>query len=315
MRVVFVTHNDLGLACLEELVALGADVRGVFTRPPSEAISDQTDLSRFAEREGVPLHETEDVNDAATRERIAGYDPDLLFVVGWSRLVDPAVFDLASVAALGMHPAPLPRGRGRAPIAWSLVKGLEETALSFFHLAEAADAGDLVGQEPIDVAVEDDAASLYAKVVAAGRSLIREFYPRFAAGEVPRHPQDDDAATWWPKRVPRHGLVDWTRPPAEVYDWIRGQTHPYPGAFSVLDGREVRLWAANPPDGGRAFCRPGELLGVDGDALLVGAWEGSLELTRVGVDGEELPASALLDREWAGLGDRFVDARDYRAGR
>ncbi|MFC5970121.1 methionyl-tRNA formyltransferase [Halomarina salina] len=313
MRVVFVTHNDLGLACLEELVALGADVRGIFTRPQQPRISDQTDLSAFATAHDVPLHETDDVNAESVRERIAGYDPDLLFVVGWSRLVDPAVFDLATVAALGMHPAPLPRGRGRAPIAWSLVTGLDETALSCFHLVAEADAGDLVGQVPIDIAVEDDAASLYGKVVAAGRELIREYYPRFEAGEVPRDPQDDDAATWWPKRVPRHGLVDWTRPPREVYDWIRGQTHPYPGAFSSLNGHEVRFWAANPPSGARAFCEPGELLSVEGDALRVGTWEGRLDLTRVGVDGEEIPASALLDFEWASLDDRFVNARDYLA--
>jgi len=311
MRVVFVTHNELGLACLEELAALGADLRLVVTRPQQTGISDQTDLSRFTSAHDVPLHETDDVNAASVRERIAAANPDLLFVVGWSRLVDPAVFDLASVAALGMHPAPLPRGRGRAPIAWSLVKGLDETALSLFHLAAEADAGDLVGQEPIPIAVDDDAASLYEKVVDAGRTLIREAYPRFEAGEAPREPQDDDAATWWPKRVPRHGLVDWTRPPREVYDWIRGQTHPYPGAFSSLHGREVRFWAAAPPTDERAFCEPGELLYVDGDALGVGAWEGVVELTRVGVDGEERPASALVAEEWASLGDRFVNARDY----
>ncbi|MWG36309.1 methionyl-tRNA formyltransferase [Halomarina oriensis] len=311
MRVVFVTHNDLGLACLEELVDLGADVRRVVTRPQQPGISDQTDLSRFASAHDVPLEEVDDVNADAVRERIAAEDPDLLFVVGWSRLVDPAVFDLANVAALGMHPAPLPRGRGRAPIAWSLVKGLDETALSCFHLAEEADAGDLVGQRPIPVAVEDDAASLYEKVVEAGRSLIREAYPRFEAGEVPREPQDDAAATWWPKRVPRHGLVDWTRPPREVYDWIRGQTHPYPGAFSELNGHEVRLWAATPPTAEHAFCEPGALLSVDGDALRVGVWEGAVEVTRVGVDGEELPASALVEEGYAAIGDRFVDARDY----
>ncbi|MFD1514264.1 methionyl-tRNA formyltransferase [Halomarina rubra] len=310
MRVVFVTHNDLGLACLEELVDLGADVRAVFTRPRREAISDQTDLSRFAAVHDLPLHETDDVNDEAVRERIAEYDPELLFVVGWSRLVDPAVFDLASVAALGMHPAPLPRGRGRAPIAWSLIKGLDETALSFFHLVAEADAGDLVGQEPIPIAETDDAGSLYAKVVEAGRTLIRESYPRFEAGEVPREPQDDTEATWWPKRVPRHGLVDWTRPAHELYDWIRGQTHPYPGAFSTLHGHEVRFWAAHPPTGERVFCEPGELLAADGETLRVGTWEGAIDLTRVGVDGVEIPASDLLDEEWASLGDCFANARD-----
>jgi methionyl-tRNA formyltransferase len=123
---------------------------------------------------------------------------------------------------------------------------------------------------------------------------------------VPRTPQNDDEATWWPRRRPEHGRVDWTRSPREVYDWIRGQSHPYPGAFSILGDRRVTVWAANPPTDERAFVTPGELLYRDGDVLGIGAWEGVVELTRVGVDGEEMPASALLTDQGFEIGDRFV---------
>jgi methionyl-tRNA formyltransferase len=311
MRVVFVTHNELGLACLEELVELGADVRAVYTRPEREGIADQTDLAAFASEHGIPLHRIGSVNADAVKAEIREHDPELLFVVGWSRLVDGEVLELPSVAALGMHPAPLPRGRGRAPLAWSIVKGLDETALSFFHLVEAADAGDLVGQEPLPIDEEDDAASLYADMVEAGRTLIRRHYPEFEAGEVPREPQDDSEATWWPRRDPHHGLIDWTAVPGEVYDWVRGQTRPYPGAFSYLDDRKVTIWAANPPDDESAFVAPGEIAYRDGDALGVGAWEGVIELTEVQV-GEDDPIAAgtLLDEYGFEVGDTFENARD-----
>jgi methionyl-tRNA formyltransferase len=311
MRVVFVTHNELGLACLEELADLGADLRAVYTRPEREEIADQTDLAAFADGRDVPLHRVESVNTDAVKTELNEYDPELLFVVGWSRLVDREVLEVPSVAALGMHPAPLPRGRGRAPLAWSIIRGLDETALSLFHLVEAADAGDLVGREPLPIDVEDDAGSLYGKMVAAGRTLIRSHYPEFESGEVPRTPQDDSAATWWPKREPHHGLIDWTRTPGEVYDWIRGQTRPYPGAFSYLDGRKVTVWAANPPDGDTAFVAPGEIAYREGDALGVGAWEGVVELTELGVgDDAPVPAGTLLDEYGFETGDTFENARD-----
>ena len=137
MRTVFVSHNDLGLACLEELHDLGADVTAIFTRPQDDAVADQTTFDEVAARTGATLHEVESVNTDAVVDQLRAYDPELLYVVGWSRLVEQRVIDVPSVAALGMHPAPLPRGRGRAPIAWSLIKGLEETALSMFHLVEA----------------------------------------------------------------------------------------------------------------------------------------------------------------------------------
>ncbi|WP_254545893.1 methionyl-tRNA formyltransferase [Halomarina pelagica] len=307
MRVVFLTNDEVGLACLDELIDLGADVRGVFTRPSADAA---VDLPSFADRHDVPLYEVS-VDAPEPRSRIDGCDPELLFAVGWSRLVDETILELASVAALGVHPAPLPRGRGHDPVAWSLIKGLEETALSLFHLAEDPTAGDLVGQRSIEIEPTDDAAALREKVVEAARASIRAHYPAFERGEVPRTPQDEDEATWWPKRDPRHGLVDWTRSPGEVHDWIRGLSRPHAGAFSYLHGRRVTLWAADPPSDERVFCAPGELLYRDGGALGVGAWEGVVELARVQVDGEdERPAATLLDREGVSFGDRFEAARD-----
>jgi methionyl-tRNA formyltransferase len=311
MRVVFITHNEVGQACLEELVDLGADVRAVYTRPERSGIVDQVDLEGFTAQHGIPLERVDTVNTDEVKAQIAAQKPDLLFAVGWSRLVDTEVVDLADTAALGMHPAPLPRGRGRAPLAWSLIKGLDETALSMFHLVEEADAGDLVGQQPIAIDDTDDATSLYGKVVDAARRLIRRYYPEFEAGDAPRTSQGDAEATWWPKREPHHGLIDWTRPPDEVYDWIRGQTRPYPGAYSRLDGRRVTVWAANPPGETTAFVRPGEVVYRDGDALGVGAWEGVVELTEVQVDDDDpIPGGALLDQYDVNEGDTFDNARD-----
>lgn len=306
MNAVTITHNELGIACLEELADLDVTVSAIYTRPEQADISDQTDLDGAAERYDVPIHHVETVNTDRVVAQLDAYDPDLLFVVGWSQLVERRVLDVASVAALGMHPAPLPRGRGRAPIAWSLIKGLEETALSLFHLVEDADAGDLVDQEPIDIEVTDDVESLYAKVVAAGRRLIRSNYRAFETGDVPRNPQADRNATWWPKREPKHGIVDWTQSPEAVYNWIRGQSRPYPGAFSVLDGRNVTLWAANPPDCGRRLVTPGEIVSTTDDAIEVGAWEGVVEITELQVGSDEpIAGPKLLSAYDIELGDSF----------
>jgi methionyl-tRNA formyltransferase len=311
MRIVFVTHNQLGLACLEELVDLGADIQAVYTRERREDISDQIGFEEFTTRTVTPLHRVESVNTDSIKSQIREYSPELLFVVGWSRLVDQEVCDIASVATLGMHPAPLPRGRGRAPLAWSLLKSLDETALSLFHLVAEADAGDVVGQQPIPITIEDDAESLYKKMVVAGRDLIQQYYPQFVAGSAPRTPQEDAKATWWPKREPHHGLIDWNQSPAELYDWIRGQTHPYPGAFSYLGGQKVTIWAANPPTDETAFARPGEILYAENDCVGVGAWEGVIEITEVETaDGDPVPASALLSDLDAEVGDRFDTARN-----
>lgn len=311
MKVVFVTHNELGRACLTELVNHGADIRAIYTRKNQANVSDQTDLDMFAEQANIPLHRVDSINTDNVKSQIRKYAPELLFVIGWSRLVDSEVLNIPSVTAVGMHPAPLPRGRGRAPIAWSLIKGIDTTALSFFHLVEEADAGDLIGQKDIPIDRTDDAASLYQKVVAAGQELIREYYPQFEAGTVPREPQKNANATWWPKREPHHGLIDWTKSAAEVYNWIRGQTKPYPGAFSYLRDRKVTIWSANPPDDSTAFVTPGEIAYTDTGAVGVGTWEGTLDLTELQVgDDESISADNLISEYDFEIGDRFENARD-----
>lgn len=314
MQVVFVTHNELGVACLEELTELGAEVNHVFTRPEQEDISDQADIETFTDNNDIPLSRVESVNTPTAKSTIQDCDPDILFIIGWSQLVDSEVLDLPNKAALGMHPAPLPRGRGRAPLVWSLIKGLDETALSFFHLVEEADAGDIVGQQPLPIEIHDDAQSMYTKMVEAGRTLIRRHYAELESGTVPRQKQDDSAATWWPKREPHHGLIDWTKGPTEIYNWIRGQTRPYPGAYSYLDGDKITIWQAEPPASEREFVTPGEIVYRDGDRLGIGTWEGIIELTEVQVgDDTALSAGELISSYRYQIGDQFQNARDRLA--
>jgi len=180
-----------------------------------------------------------------------------------------------------------------------------------FHLDEEADAGDLVGQKQIKIGITDDASTLYDKVVDAGEALLRTYYPKFESGYVPRKPQDHSSATWWPKRRPHHGLIDWNQTAKTIYNWIRGLTHPYPGAFSYIDDQKITFWAARPPDEERVFGRPGQILGRNGDVLNIATWEGSIPVTRVQIENEvEIPAGHLLERYDITTGDRFKNARD-----
>ena len=310
MRTVFISQNEFGLICLKELIDVGADVRQVVTKPPRSRISDQESFDTVCNSHDIPVAESASVNDPEVIEKIQSCDPELLFVIGWSELVSKRILATPSVAALGMHPAPLPRGRGRAPLAWSLIKGLDETALTLFHLVEEADAGDIVAQKPMSITIEDDAGSMYGKMIKTGREIIQEFYPQFEDGTAPRKPQDDDEATWWPRRQPEHGAIDWNQSQRDVYNWIRGQSRPYPGAFSYIDQKKVTVWQADPPDQNRTFASPGEIMYRDGDALGVGVWEGVVELTEVQVgDDDPIPAGMLLEQYALESGDEFRNVR------
>jgi methionyl-tRNA formyltransferase len=260
--------------------------------PPSlSSRSGYVSLKPECAERGIPLLEAEDINAPGTVDAIRASGGGLLLVTGWSQLLSRPLLELCQLGAVGMHPTRLPEGRGRAPIPWTLIKGLKRSAVTLFHLTEGVDDGDIVGQIEFDVADLDDAASLYEKICDVYVDLVREFVPRLLDGTAPRRPQDHARATYWPRRRPEDGRIDWTRPARELYNWVRGLTHPYPGAFTELRGERVTIWRALPPAADLPGGRPGQVVAADENGIAVACG-----------DAQSLPVCGLS------FGQREVDA-------
>src|SRR5206468_4098982 len=186
------------------------------------------------------LVETADVNADDTLAAVGALQPDLIFVVGWSQLVRDPFIALAREAVLGMHPTLLPRHRGRAPIPWAILAGLARTGVTLFEIVDAtADSGEIVGQVVLDIAPDETATTLFQRLAEAHVRLTRELVPQLVARSAPRIRQDPRRASAWPKRAPSDGIIDWETRAPYLYDWVRAQTRPYPGAFTWLGEDKV----------------------------------------------------------------------------
>ncbi len=249
MRTVWVSFDTMGRDCLEAAAAAGADIVGVATLPgPIDANrSGQCSFDEVASRLGAKLVESTDVNAEETLEAIGSLDPELIFVVGWSQLVREPFIELAREGVFGMHPTLLPRHRGRAPIPWAILSGLARTGVTLFEILDAtADSGAIVGQTVIDISPEETATMLFERIAEAHVALILEVVPLLLAGSAPRVSQDSRRASVWPKRTPADGIIDWETRAPYLYDWVRAQTRPYPGAFTFLGDEKVVVWRARP---------------------------------------------------------------------
>jgi methionyl-tRNA formyltransferase len=247
---IFIGGVDVSHACLEALCALD--------RPPALAISydeSKAHLSGYAEfgeladRHGFAYTRTANVNDPELVERVVALRPALIYVIGWSQLVKPPILEAPSVGCVGIHPTRLPEGRGRAPIPWTIIKGLDDTASTMFFLTEGVDDGDIVGTIDVPVAPREEAGTLYAKHRAAHVELVRRHTDELIAGSAARKPQDEEAATYWPKRTPEDGRLDWRRPTDELDRLVRAVTHPFPGAFAQAGDERWTIWRAEPATG------------------------------------------------------------------
>ena len=284
MKILLVGAVAFTERCLRETLAAGGNVAGVLTLPPETASrhADYCDLRPLAESHGIPVHHIRHINDHTTAEIITVLAPDVMFVFGWSQLISPEVRALAPLGCIGTHPALLPRNRGRHPIVWSLVEGLERTGLTFFYLDDGVDSGDILWQDSCAITPDDDAASLYRKMEELAGEGIRTFVPQLQAGTAPRIPQDHSLATYWRKRTEIDGEIDWSARSAAIHNLIRGLSRPYVGAHTNVGDTVFRVWRAVPIDapghGNGVSDSPGTVLRVDAAAVHVRTGDGVLAL-------------------------------------
>ena len=279
MRTVWVSFDTIGRDCLEAAAEAGAEIVGVVTLPgPSDPNrSGQCAFDDIASRLDAALIETRDINSLETLNAIRKLEPELVFVVGWSQLVHDPFVALAREGVFGMHPTLLPRHRGRAPIPWAILTGLARTGVTLFEIVDStADSGAIVGQVAVDIAPDETATSLFARLADAHVQLVRDLVPQLLARSAPRVLQDPSRASAWPKRLPADGIIDWETRARYLYDWVRAQTRPYPGAFTWLDDEKVVVWRALPlevenmaPAGTIVERRPAGLVVACGDGALL----------------------------------------------
>ena len=296
MRTVWVSFDTIGRDCLEAAAGVGADVVGVVTLPgpvdPNR--SGQCSFDDVAARLGAKLHETRDVNADETLAFVGALEPELVFVVGWSQLVRDPFIALAREGVFGMHPTLLPRHRGRAPIPWAILSGLARTGVTLFEIVDAtADSGTIVGQIVVDIAGDDTATTLFERLAEAHVALVRECVPLLVQRTAPRLEQDPRRASSWHKRVPADGIIDWETRAPYLYDWVRAQTRPYPGAFTWLGGEKVIVWQARPVE----LVEPaaaGTVVALEDAGPVVACGEGGLVLEEIETGAGELAVGVRL---------------------
>ncbi len=245
MRIVYIGCVQSSREFLETVLGVpGAEIVGILTRKQSAFNSDFCSLGDIAEKNEIPCVYQEEHSEAAVLSWLKSCNADILYCFGWSYLLTQEAIQSARLGGVGYHPAALPANRGRHPIIWALALGLSETASTFFFLDEQADSGDILSQERVIITEEDDAASLYKKLMTIGKYQVQQLTRQFIDGTYTRTPQEWSKANIWRKRGHKDGLIDWRMPARGIYNLVRSLTHPYVGASFFYNGQEKKVWKA-----------------------------------------------------------------------
>ncbi len=279
-------YHEMGYACMEALLTMRAPVTALFTHrdDPHEEVWWRS-CAAVAARHAIPVYEPQ-LLDAGWIARIAALKPAVIYSFYYRNLISEDVLKLATLGAFNLHGSLLPQYRGRAPVNWMLVNGEREAGVTLHHMVARADAGDIVSQRAVPIDDSDTALTLYRKLVPLGVALIEEFHPRIVAGTAPRVTQDSSRASYFGRRRPEDGRIDWRWPARRVFNLVRAVTHPYPGAFCLVGGRKLFVWQAKVAAEAAALGAPGEVISeAGGGALEVAAGEGSVLVMRAQFEG------------------------------
>lgn len=283
--VVFAYHN-VGVRCLQVLLARGVEVALVVTHEdsPSENIWFGS-VASVAREHGIAVITPADPAGAELREAVAAAQPDFIFSFYYRHMLPVALLALAARGAYNMHGSLLPKYRGRVPTNWAVLRGETETGATLHEMAAKPDAGAILGQTAVPILPDDTAAQVFDKVTVAAEQTLWRVLPALLAGEAPHLLNDLSQGSYFGGRKPEDGRLDWSKPAAEVYNLIRAVAPPYPGAFTELHGRRfvvarARLAAPGSPAAQAARDLPpglhvsdNALFGVCGDSRAVSILE------------------------------------------
>lgn len=292
MNVALMGSVSSSAACLDALIRGGVEITGVLGLDEScaDGVSDYSSLREQADRAHLPFHSFTKVTDRSVERFLTEHTPDLLWVIGLSQLVPDRLVRIARAGGVGFHPTMLPRGRGRAPVAWTIILG-EPAAVSLFFLTDQPDAGDIIAQREVEVLPDDYSEDLIRRTNEALTEVVLGLAPNIRAGSLLRKPQDDALATCYARRTPGDGLIDWSESTDAIYRLVRAAGRPYPGAFCYARGSRLTVWRAKPASPGEPDAsgdsaapdeaiEPGTVLQSDNErGLLVRTVDGALWLT------------------------------------
>lgn len=287
MRIVFIGSTTFGLRCFREAQALvNCDLVGVVTAPQTFPISYRpegvfnvlyADFASYCQPNDIPYFVMQNsINDERLFGAVRGWQPDIFLVIGWYHMVPKRWRALAP--AYGLHSSLLPDYSGGAPLVWAMINGEKKTGITFFQLDDGVDDGPIIGQAETQISSNDTIATLYSRIEELGVELINRHLPQIARGNPKFMPQDERMRRVFPQRGPEDGRINWSQSASQIYNFIRAQTRPYPGAFTTWKGEKLSIWRARPmvtqPD---AFFSTGEIL-PDTSSTFVNTGFGTIEI-------------------------------------
>ncbi len=309
MRIVFFGTPDFATPPLLALLGEGHDVVAVVTQPDkprgrSRSTLVPSPVKSIALTESIPVLQPDRPRGPEFESQLRALTPDISVVVAYGHILPRDIIELPRLGTLNIHASLLPRYRGAAPIQAAIRDGAPETGVTIMQMVPALDAGPVILTLRTPIEADETAGELQLRLAELGAEALIEALVLLGVDRATRTDQDDAQATYAAKITRETARIDFSAPCDRVACAIRAYD-PKPGAWSTLEGLEVRCFGAQPVRGSSG--NAGDVLEANDNGLLVACGEGAVRIAEVHPAGQKRLAAAQWVRgRGVRVGQQFV---------
>ena len=289
LKIIFCGTPAFALPSLRDLIDQpDFQIAGVVTQPDRPrgrgkevASSPVKDAAAAA---GIPVYQPQKIRAEESYEYFRDAAPDVVVIIAYGQIIPARLIEIPRLGWINLNGSLLPKYRGAAPIHWAVASGETRTGLTTMQIDAGLDTGPMLLKHEIEIAPDETAPELYARLAEAGAPLIVETLRGLASGTITPTPQDNSQATLAPPLKKDDGRINWSLPAQTIYNRIRG-FQPWPGAFTTFRGKQCAIWGKPAPDQSGVTSTPGTIRANGADVDVTCGAETALRLEFVQLEG------------------------------
>ena len=245
LKVVFFGTPEFAKASLEAIHQSHHEIVGVVTVADKQAGRGQkiheSPVKLFALEHQLPVFQPEKLRNPEFLEEMKHLNADVFVVVAF-RMMPKILFEMPKIGTFNLHASLLPDYRGAAPINFAIMNGEKETGATTFFINEKIDEGHILLQKSLEIDEDENAGSLHDRLMVLGSELVVATLDGLSANTIVEKPQPHVEHPKNAFKIFKNDTkIDWHRPTAEIYNFIRGLS-PYPAAFTTIKiGEETKI--------------------------------------------------------------------------
>lgn len=298
MKIIFFGTSEFTIALIEAILRSTHQLLAVVTAADKARGRTRklfsSPVKLLAEKKGVMHLEPETLNEHNFVKLLKELSADIFVVCDFGKIFPQHILQLPKIYSINLHTSILPKYRGAAPINWAIINGEKKSGLTVFRINENIDQGEIILQHKVDIHSDETSIDLKERLSKLAVDVVLKALDLIANKKAILKKQNENQVSFAPKLKKGDGLIDWRLSALEIHNRIRG-LQPWPGAFSYLNGKLLKLFKSEVfvLAKGTIGNKPGEIVAIDQKkGILIETGNGRLLVSNLQLEGKRRMSSS-----------------------